>query len=415
MNRIRSSCAVRSTSHRRCSSHVQALLQEQKQQLEYWKTSAHYYQERMEAQQQFMGQCARLSEGFKEVGRDWECWDVDARKPAPPKGSADPGDKEDDGVATITYQQFFEEYSRLSRPLLLKELAPHPSDWASLDFWREQFGSEDARESTGTAFAFNPACERGLEVMEADANVSDCLSKYARRVQYPSSTPDDWAASAGAMKESRLVTSEVSLPGAAPFLLESFAVPGFFAQDLLQYARQSQALRRSQVDERERLEAENPRAALPAIWAEGVLHLINGDPMLRLSPRGSQSSLHSVPGSLHMWLHVTSGVQEWMIFPQDFTPALYDQSAHTFALDAFEPDFDAFPSAIMAYPWRVTLRAGDTLFVPADTAFQWRCTEDSISTIMTFVDWANVETATYDAERLASCGNPAMQELVKGF
>ena len=76
---------------------------------------------------------------------------------------------------------------------------------------------------------------------------------------------------------------------------------------------------------------------------------------------------------------------------------------------------NSFHSFRRAYPWRVTLNEGDTLFVPADYALQWRAMQDSVVTTMPFVDWGNVETAVFDAERMAGCGNPAFLELTKGF
>ena len=153
---------------------------------------------------------------------------------------------------------------------------------------------------------------------------------------------------------------------------------------------------------------------------------------MRIAPRGSQTALHHTPFSRHTWLHVTAGTLEVMMFPPDFQPALYEEEFCTYALDAFEPDFEAFPTAIMyvqtahatrmppvsahrAYPWKLQLGVGETLFIPADSPFQLRSLEDTITVRSEFVDWGNAEACVYDAERLAECGNPAFKELTRGF
>eukprot|EP00755_Sulcionema_specki_P035913 Sspe_Gene.105852::Locus_82969_Transcript_1_1_Confidence_1.000_Length_652::g.105852::m.105852 len=180
----------------------------------------------------------------------------------------------------------------------------------------------------------------------------------------------------------------------------------------MQYAHQSKRLRESQVQNRHLL---HPRAELPVIWAGDELHVVTGDPELRMGPRGVQSSLSYAALSQHSWIHVLQGRVEFILFSPSYRPALYEEENGTFALNAFTPDFAAFPTAIMAYPWRVTVEAGDTLFIPAETPVQWRVTDDVISLVSHFVDWSNAETVAFDIERLSHCGNRAMGELAKGF
>eukprot|EP01064_Diplonema_japonicum_P007321 TRINITY_DN14974_c0_g1_i2.p1 TRINITY_DN14974_c0_g1~~TRINITY_DN14974_c0_g1_i2.p1 ORF type:complete len:393 (+),score=77.38 TRINITY_DN14974_c0_g1_i2:34-1212(+) len=347
--------------------------------VEYWKTAAHYYQERLQALQQFTGQCARMSAGFDDAARGWEFLETSVL----------------DG-ATLSYDDFFENYAKISKCCVIQNLKPCPPQWGTLDFWGGHLTEPVSLIEPA------PTAPRGLHVAQT-TDISNFIQNYATRSSYTNAA------------DAMLYFAEFKVPAVAPWLLEDFIIPKYFAQDLLQFAFQNKALRDAQVENREELEQKDPRAALPALWMGDELYIINGCPEVQIAPRGCQSSLYSNSFSQHMWVHVVSGVQEWYVFHPDYAPALFDEGSNTYALNAIEPDWEAFPSAIMAYPTKITLRAGDTLFIPADSPVQWRVLEDSITANMPYVDWSNVETAVYDVERNASCGDPSCREIKKGF
>ena len=348
---------------------------------EYWRMRASQLEEKLLAAQQFMGQCARQSNGFDQAAKGWEYWPIDRY------GSE------------IDYNTFFETNSKGQRPCVFNGLDVVPQEWGDTKFW-----SDTLKGTQIPLYASDANLPRGLQEQNTETNSEDFLKTGASRVFYgPEATHLD------------LRMAEIPLPETHPQVLENFMIPKYFTQDLLQFCMQSEQLRASQLHNRSELEANSPRSALPLLYLGEEPHIISGFPLLTVAPRGMKTSLHKTAYNQHSWIHIAGGSLEVILFSPMYTPAIYETGSDTFMLDAFEPDYELFPSAIMAYPWKVTLTAGETLFIPADTAFQWRSTSDSLFTTMQFTDWSNVELALYDYQRMASCGHPAFIEMMKGF
>eukprot|EP01060_Flectonema_neradi_P015831 TRINITY_DN22475_c0_g1_i1.p1 TRINITY_DN22475_c0_g1~~TRINITY_DN22475_c0_g1_i1.p1 ORF type:complete len:412 (+),score=39.53 TRINITY_DN22475_c0_g1_i1:69-1304(+) len=362
----------------RCQSTSSA---DQQPDAEYWRIRASQLEEKLLAAQQFMGQCARQSSGFDDACKGWEYWDIDKY------GSQ------------IDYNTFFEANSKAQRPCVFSGLDVVPQEWGDIDFWKKSLSDTEV-----PIFVPNRELPRGFEERSPERFIDFSKNGSSRAFYGPEATPLD------------LKMCEVPLPETEPQVLENFTIPKYFSQDLVQFCMQSEALRTSQLQNRSELEATRPRAALPLLYmGDDEAHIVSGLPLLTVAPRGMTSSLYKTPYNQHTWIHVTSGSVEIILFSPMYSPAIYETGNDTYMLDAFAPDFEMFPSAIMPFPWRVTVTAGETLFIPADVAFQWRCAADSIFTTMNFTDWSNVELALYDYERMAACGHPAFAEIIKGF
>ena len=217
---------------------------------EYWKTAAHMYQERLQVMRQFSGQCARMSPGFADASKGWEHWEM-------PRRTAE----------SLPYSEFFETFSKAARPVVIDGLSPAPKEWGELAYWKEQLG-----ETGVPANVFSLSAPRGL-LHHDTVPFSAFAAEKARRSTYPKGTLDDWVAPTPS-SPGPLQSVEFDVPGVAPWALESFVVPKYFAQDLLQFAHQNTELRSSQVTHRDELEAADPRAALPALYVGDDLHIV---------------------------------------------------------------------------------------------------------------------------------------------
>ena len=217
---------------------------------EYWKTAAHYYQERLQSQQLFTGQCARMSQGFDDAAKGWQYWDMDTYS-----------------SSTLSYEDFFNNNSKSMRPCVITGLKPHPTEWNDYAHWEKELDDTEVAVSV-----FNPSAQRGMQVVE-NTTFKEYVASGARRSGYPEGTIEDWEV-ATAKTPAPLKTAEVVLPSSAPWMLENFVVPKYFAQDLLQFAHQNTILRAAQVDNRDELEEVNPRAALPALYLDDDLHVV---------------------------------------------------------------------------------------------------------------------------------------------
>ena len=133
-----------------------------------------------------------------------------------------------------------------------------------------------------------------------------------------------------------------SLPKHCPEALANFTVPKYFAHDLLQ--------RLGDADIR---------------WVDSW-------PSLFIGPQGTRSPVHVDVLDTHFWMMQLRGRKEWVVYPRDARPLLYeDRPAAGFAVpDLFDADPAAYPLMSLAQGWRGVVYPGEVIYIPHGSPHQ---------------------------------------------
>ena len=105
---------------------------------------------------------------------------------------------------------------------------------------------------------------------------------------------------------------------------------------------------------------------------------------LYIGPAGSRSDLHVDVANSSAWNVVISGAKDWLFYPPEQAPYLYDG-----CVDAYAPDLEECPLFSQASPLHAVTRPGEILFTPSGWWHQAYNLEPCIAVTENFCDETN--------------------------
>eukprot|EP00755_Sulcionema_specki_P040285 Sspe_Gene.114393::Locus_99940_Transcript_1_1_Confidence_1.000_Length_1638::g.114393::m.114393 len=139
---------------------------------------------------------------------------------------------------------------------------------------------------------------------------------------------------------------------------------------------------------------------IPKYFATDYVQLLQGTrytnqwPSLFIGPNGTQSGVHVDNLGSHAWMLQLSGVKRWRMVGGQGEAFLYpSKHASSYAVDLFNPDFEAHPLAKLADVWEATVHPGDLIFVPAGALHQVVNDGTTVGITMNWIDATCLPTA----------------------
>ena len=164
-----------------------------------------------------------------------------------------------------------------------------------------------------------------------------------------------------ALNDTRAYLHDWALPTNCPELFEAFPqfrIPRYFANDYVQSVEHTTRYRED--------------------W-----------PSLFVGPKGSQTGIHADSLGSPAWMLQLKGRKRWRIVKANYSALLYP-TAHSYALDLFEPDFKKHRLAGLVDVQEVVLEAGDVLFVPGGALHAVENLDDTVAISSNYVDFISL-------------------------
>ena len=108
---------------------------------------------------------------------------------------------------------------------------------------------------------------------------------------------------------------------------------------------------------------------------------------LFLGPADAGFRLHVDIGLTSAWNVQLTGAKKWILFSPDQAELLYDGE-----VDAFDPDFQAFPLFAQSRPTECVVGAGELIFTPSGWWHQTRNLETGLAITANFANLTNYES-----------------------
>jgi histone arginine demethylase JMJD6 len=251
-----------------------------------------------------------------------------------------------DAVRQLSYKEFFRDYVRPKRPVVIKDGVR--SDTITNSTLAARYGDRLISDLIGSGG--NVGLVRGRASAIEQFSSLKTFNEYLAGVDAGADLP---------------YLTNLSVALNFPEMAEAFKVPAYFESNWMS------------------------RWPLSIVNPEGATQL-----EAFIGPAGTgYGNVHYDLGAVQLGTCQYFGTKLWWFCPPDQSEYLYPVSArepHISRVDPFEPDYDTFPLFRKAKPYVVTLEPGDVLFIPDSWWHVTRAATATISTLIRFVNQYNV-------------------------
>jgi hypothetical protein len=247
-----------------------------------------------------------------------------------------------DTVRQLSYKEFFRDYVRAKRPVVIKECVS--TDAVTISTLAARYGDRRLSELVGAGGTVGLVRGRPTAI-ERFASLTT-FSEYLAGIAVDDDLP---------------YLTNLSVARNFPEMAEAFKVPEYFAHNWMG---------------RWPLSMMNPERATQL---EGFIG----------PARTGYGNVHYDLGAVQLGACQYYGRKVWWFCPQDQSEYLYPDR-HVSPVDPLAPDYDQFPLFRKVKPYVVTLEAGDVLYIPE---WWWHVTQALTATISTLVRFVNRHNA----------------------